>query len=58
MAAPVVEMISVVGRVVKFRVKDSTSEMRGLPFVAIAANLYSFVGPSASMIPGNIISRE
>ena len=46
-AAPVVQVISVVGRVVTLRVKDPTSEMRGLPFGAIGANLYSFVGPDS-----------
>ena len=55
--APVVRMISVVGRVVKFRVKDSASEMRGLPFGASAANLYSFVGPSAPNDPEGISFR-
>ena len=45
-AAPVVRVISVVGRVVTLRVRDSASQMRGLPFGASGANLYSFVGNS------------
>ena len=45
-SAPVVRVISVVGRVVTIRVKDPTSQMRGLPFGASGANLYSFVGNS------------
>ena len=44
--APVVEVISVSGRIVKFRVHSATSESRGKPAGAIGANIYSYVGPA------------
>ena len=49
--SPMVEVIAVVGRLVKIRVHDATSERRGLPFGARGANIYSFVGTSSPTDP-------
>jgi hypothetical protein len=49
--APTVDVVSVVNRLVKVHVHDAASASRGLPFGAISANLYSFVGPSAPTDP-------
>ena len=48
---PTVEVISVMGRVVKIRVHDLETERRGLPFGASGANIYSFVGADAPTDP-------
>jgi hypothetical protein len=48
---PTVEVLSVMGRVVKVRVSDPDSERRGLPFGATACNLFTFVGPTAPTDP-------
>ena len=49
--SPVVEVTSVVGRLVNVRVHDPESERRGLPFGAKSANIFSFVGPDAPTDP-------
>jgi hypothetical protein len=48
---PVLEVVSVFGRVVKVRIHSGSSESRAKPFGAIAANLYSYVGPAAPTDP-------
>jgi hypothetical protein len=48
---PILEVISVSGRLVHVRVHDTETESRGLPFGAIGANIYSFVGPEAPADP-------
>lgn len=45
--APVVEVGTVVGRLVDIRVHAQGTERRGFPFGAKGANVYSFVGPTA-----------
>jgi hypothetical protein len=49
--APVTEIISVIGRIVKVRIHDGSTESRKKPFGAIGANVYSFVGPAAPADP-------
>ena len=48
---PTVEVIAVMGRLVKIRLHDIDSERRGLPFGATSANIYSFVGPKTPTDP-------
>jgi hypothetical protein len=48
---PTIEVISVMGRLVKVRIHDTETERRGLPFGATGANIYSFVGPDAPTDP-------
>ena len=48
---PVLEVVSCSGRLVNIRVHDATSERRGLPFGAVGANIYSYVGTAAPTDP-------
>jgi hypothetical protein len=48
---PVVDVVSVFGRVVKVRIHSGSSESRGKPFGAIGANLYSCVSAVAPSDP-------
>lgn len=48
---PTVEVIVVMGRTVKIRVRDLTSGRRGLPVGTIGVNVYSFVGAEAPTDP-------
>jgi hypothetical protein len=41
---PVIEVVSVFGRLVKVRVHDGSMDSRAKPFGAIGANIFSFVG--------------
>jgi hypothetical protein len=44
---PTVEVVSVVGRTAKLRLRDAGSSRRGLPYGTKGANLFSYVGPAA-----------
>lgn len=44
--APTVDVLSVIGRLMNGRVHDPSSEGRGMPFGAVSANIYSYVGPT------------
>jgi hypothetical protein len=48
---PAIEVLAVAGRVATVRVRDTASAGRGLPFGAVSAHLYSFVGPAAPADP-------
>lgn len=48
---PVVEVTSVMNRLVGVRIHAADTERRGLPFGAKGANVYSFVGPTAPTDP-------
>jgi hypothetical protein len=48
---PTIEVISCSGRLVKARVHDTATEGRGLPFGAVGAQIFSFVGPEAPTDP-------
>lgn len=45
--APMVEVVSVSGHIVRLRLHDATSTRRGRPAGVVAAAIYSFVGPVA-----------
>jgi uncharacterized protein (UPF0333 family) len=49
--APVVEIVSVSGRLVKARIHDGSTESRKKPFGAIGAMVYSFVGAESPADP-------
>ena len=48
---PVIEVVSVIGRIAKVRIHDGASESRKKPLGAIGANIYSFVGVEAPTDP-------
>ena len=48
---PTIDVLSVLGRLANIRVHDASSESRGLPFGAVSANIYSFVGPTPPSDP-------
>ena len=48
---PVLQLVSVSGRVVKVRIRSGTSASRAKPFGAVGACLYSYVGPTATTDP-------
>jgi hypothetical protein len=48
---PVIEVMSVSGRIVKVRIHDGATESRKKPHGAVGANVYSFVGPEAPTDP-------
>jgi hypothetical protein len=48
---PVVETVSVVGRLVTVRLHGADTERRGKPFGAVAANVYSYVGAAPPADP-------
>ena len=48
---PVLEVKSVSGRIATIVVHDATTERRGVPFGAVSANIYSYVGPTPPTSP-------
>jgi hypothetical protein len=48
---PTIDVISVVGRQVKIRLHDASSESRGMPFGATSVNIYSYVGATPPTDP-------
>jgi hypothetical protein len=48
---PAVDILSVVGRLMKGRVHSTEEEKRGLPFGATGANIFSYVGPTPATDP-------
>jgi hypothetical protein len=49
--SPVVDIVSVKGRVVVARVHEPGSDRRGMPYGAPRANIYTYVGPNAPEDP-------
>ena len=48
---PIVDVVSVFGRLANIRVHSGETEGRGFPFGATSCNIFSFVGPSAPADP-------
>jgi hypothetical protein len=48
---PRIEVVSVVGRIVRIRLRDPGSTSRGMPFGAFQAQVFSYVGESAPENP-------
>lgn len=50
-AAPTVDVVKVTNRLVDIHLHDATSESRGLPFGAVSANIYSYIGTTPPTDP-------